>query len=84
MTQELRIRSRWWYLVPIFYQVIGGIIAYFAIRYDDPKKAKNCLVLGIIISIVQIVIFAIMIQFCPLCDVCPECEEFHQQFFGEI
>ena len=35
-----RIRSRWWYLAPIFIGLIGGIIAYFAIRRDDPQKAK--------------------------------------------
>ena len=46
-----RTRSNWWYLVPILFDGIpGGIVAYFAIRYDDPRKAKNCLYLGIIIS----------------------------------
>jgi len=46
-----RTRSNWWYLVPIIFDGIpGGIVAYFAIRYDDPRKAKNCLYLGIIIS----------------------------------
>ena len=38
-----KIRSRAWYLVPIFFGLIGGIIAYFAIRRDDPQKAKKCL-----------------------------------------
>ena len=36
-----RIRSRWWYLAPIFIGLIGGIIAYFAIRRDDPQKLKD-------------------------------------------
>ena len=36
-----KIRSRAWYLVPIFFGLIGGIIAYFAIRRDDPQKAKE-------------------------------------------
>ncbi len=46
-----RTRSNWWYLVPILFDGIpGGVVAYFAIRYDDPRKAKNCLYLGIIIS----------------------------------
>jgi len=48
---EARTRSNWWYLVPILFDGIpGGVVAYFAIRYDDPRKAKNCLYLGIIIS----------------------------------
>ena len=47
-------RSNWWYLVPIFLGVIGGIIAYFAIRKDDRKKAKKCLYLGLILGAIQI------------------------------
>lgn len=39
--------SNWWYLVPIFLSLIGGIIAYFAIRPRDKKKAKNLLLVGI-------------------------------------
>jgi len=40
------IRSRWWFLLPVILQLPGGIIAYFAVRQDDPAKAKNCLLLG--------------------------------------
>ena len=42
-------RSNWWYLLSIFIAPIGGIIAYFVIKNDDPEKAKNCLWIGIII-----------------------------------
>jgi uncharacterized membrane protein YeaQ/YmgE (transglycosylase-associated protein family) len=49
-------RSNWWFLLPIFIGIIGGIIAYFVLRHDDPKKAKNCLYLGIIMAIIGIVI----------------------------
>ena len=31
-------------------QFVGGIIAYFALRQDDPPKAKNCLFLGVILT----------------------------------
>ena len=51
-----KIRSRWWYLVPIFFGLIGGIIAYFAIRRDDPQKAKKCLYIGIILTVINIVV----------------------------
>ena len=47
-------RSNFWYLLPIFLGLIGGIIAYFVLRKDDPKKAKNCLYLGIILAIIGI------------------------------
>ena len=49
------IRSRWWYLVPILFGLVGGVIGYFALRKDDPKKAKNCLILGGILTIINIV-----------------------------
>ena len=47
-------RSNWWYLLPIFLGVIGGIIAYFAIRKDDLPKAKKCIYLSLILLAVGI------------------------------
>lgn len=44
------VRSRWWFMLPIIMQFIGGIIAYYALRQDDPTKARNCLLLGIALS----------------------------------
>jgi len=49
-------RSNWWYLVPIFLGLIGGIVAYFALRNDDRRKAKNCLFLGIILGVIGITV----------------------------
>lgn len=42
-------------------QFIGGIIAYYALRQDDPIKAKNCLLLGIVLTAVWVVIMLIPI-----------------------
>jgi hypothetical protein len=53
MAQETR-RSGLWYLLPIMMGIIGGVIAYFVIKQDDPIKAKNCLKLGIILLIINI------------------------------
>ena len=47
-----KARSNLWFLLPIFLGLIGGIIAFFILRHDDPKKAKNCLFLGIILAII--------------------------------
>ncbi len=55
MTYE-RVRSRWWYLLPILFTIFGGIISYFAIRHDDPKKARNCLILGIVLAVIPFII----------------------------
>jgi len=59
---EARTRSNWWYLVPILFDGIpGGVVAYFAIRYDDPRKAKNCLYLGIIITAIGVAVYLIIL-----------------------
>jgi RsiW-degrading membrane proteinase PrsW (M82 family) len=49
-----KTRSNWWYLLPIFLGIIGGIIAYFAIRKDDRPKAKKCLYLSLILGAIGI------------------------------
>ena len=46
--------SNWWYLVPIIAGLFGGIVAYFAIRPRDKKKAKNLLYVGIAIFIITV------------------------------
>jgi uncharacterized membrane protein YvbJ len=53
---QKRKRSRWWFLLPIFFDIVGGVIAYFVLREDDKKLAKNCLWLGIILSAIGIII----------------------------
>lgn len=49
-----RTRSRWWFLLPIILNIVGGVIAYFVLRHDDPSKAKNCLILGAALLAVSI------------------------------
>ena len=58
---EVRKRSNFWFLLPILFNVIGGVIAYFIIKDDDPRKAKNCLWLGIILTALSFAIFVIPI-----------------------
>jgi uncharacterized membrane protein YeaQ/YmgE (transglycosylase-associated protein family) len=67
--ENMKSRSNGWYILPIFLGWIGGLIAYFILRRDDPRKAKNCLYLGIILGIVglilNIIIIAQMPEFTP-------------------
>lgn len=56
-----RTRSDLWYILPVFGGILGGLISWFAIRYDDPRKARNCLLLGIALTTVPITL--IIIQF---------------------
>lgn len=55
------VRSRWWFMLPIIMQFIGGIIAYYALRQDDPTKARNCLLLGISLSAIWFAVFVLPI-----------------------
>ena len=49
-------RSNWWFLLPIFMGLIGGVIAFFVLRNDDPGKAKNCLYLGLVLFALGVVL----------------------------
>jgi cytochrome bd-type quinol oxidase subunit 1 len=61
MSYPEKQRSKAWFLLPIFFGVIGGIIAYFILRQSDPQKAKNCLYLGLVLMLIGI-IFNIIIS----------------------
>jgi len=50
-----RPRSGLWFLLPIFLGIVGGVISYFILRHDDPRKAKNTLYLGIVLTAIPIV-----------------------------
>ena len=50
-----RKRSNWWYLVPLLFGLLGGIIGYFALRRYAPEKAKKCLYLGLILTAINII-----------------------------
>jgi cytochrome bd-type quinol oxidase subunit 1 len=56
MTYPEKTRSNAWFLLPIFFGMIGGIIAYFILRKDDPRKARNCLYVGIVFMIMGIIL----------------------------
>jgi len=53
-------RSWVWYLLPVFVHIIGGVIAYYALKLDDPRMAKNCLYIGITLTAINLGIFVIM------------------------
>ena len=65
ITAHTERRSRLWFLLPIFLGLIGGIIAYFVLRGDDPKLAKNCLYLSIAIMAVGLVFNAVASTMVP-------------------
>jgi len=55
--------SSLWYLVPLFFGFIGGIVAWAVNKDRDPKKARKMLIFGIIWTVL---IFIIMMLFSVL------------------
>ena len=49
------VSAAWW-LLPIFLSFIGGIIAWACVKDRDPGMAKNCLILGIVLTVVPFAI----------------------------
>ncbi len=68
MSYPEKPRSNLWFLLPIFFSWIGGVIAYFILRHDDPSKAKNCLYLGIALTLVGIILQFIIVATIPDID----------------
>ena len=68
MSYPEKSRSNAWFLLPIFFGVIGGIIAFFILRQDDPRKAKNCLYLGIVFMIIGIILNIFIVSSVPGLD----------------
>ncbi len=50
MSYPEKSRSNWWYLAPILAGVIGGLVAYFVLRNDEPVKGKTCLCISITVG----------------------------------
>jgi hypothetical protein len=44
------------WILPILLGLIGGLIMYFVIVNDDKSKAQNGLILGIILTVIDIII----------------------------
>ena len=68
MSKSEKSRSNAWYLLPIFFGVIGGIIVFFIIRRDDPRRARNCLYLGIILMFIGIIFNIVITTSIPELD----------------
>ncbi len=68
MSYPEKPRSNAWFLLPIFFGIIGGIIAFFILRQDDPRKARNCLYLGIALMVAGIILNVILVATIPQLD----------------
>ena len=62
MERYERKRSWVWFLLPVFVQIIGGIIAYYALKPDEPRMAKDCLYIGIVLSAIHFGTFLLLVS----------------------
>ncbi len=52
-----------WWLVPFFFGIIGGIVAYVGVKDDDEDMAFNLLVFGILWSIAGIILYFVGLSY---------------------
>jgi hypothetical protein len=55
-TERRDAPSNLWYLVPILFSILGGLIAYIAVKDRDEGMAGACLVLGIVVMFAEFVL----------------------------
>lgn len=58
-----KIKSNWWYVLPIFLGVVGGVVGWVAIKNYHRNLAKNCLILGVIFTAIEVLIFVTLLMF---------------------
>jgi len=68
MSYPEKSKSNAWFLLPIFFGIIGGLIAFFILRQDDPRKARNCLYLGIVFMVFGIILNIFIVTTVPGLD----------------
>jgi len=51
-----RPAGRIWYLLPLLFGIFGGIIAYAVIRNRNPRRARNIMILAVVLLIPHILL----------------------------
>ncbi|MFH0929200.1 MAG: hypothetical protein V1818_02465 [Candidatus Aenigmatarchaeota archaeon] len=59
--KEKKKPSRAWYLVPLFFGLIGGLVGYLVVKEDNRKMARNLLIIGIVITILPSLVIVPMV-----------------------
>jgi len=50
-----------WYLLPLGFGLMGGLVAYVYVRDDDPEMAKNLFTVGLVVNIFTAILFYIFV-----------------------
>jgi hypothetical protein len=56
-SQNVRELNRAWYLIPIIFSLVGGLVGYVAAKDDDSNMASNLMLLGFLVFIGQIMLY---------------------------
>lgn len=59
-SESINRPTKAWYLVPIFFGIMGGLVMYLVLKDEDKRMAKKGLVLGIILGAIGIALVVII------------------------
>jgi peptidoglycan/LPS O-acetylase OafA/YrhL len=62
--QQKRRASAEWYLLPIYFGFLGGLLMFFVLKDEDRPRAKHGLILGIIQTIAGLIFLRIYSHLC--------------------
>jgi len=48
-----------WYLLPILFSILGGVIAYFLLKDKDKKTAKTMIYIGLVVLGLEILFYGL-------------------------
>jgi ribosomal protein L40E len=51
-----------WWLLPIFFGWLGGLIAWLAVKDKDPGKARSMLIVGIVLAVLSMILTIILVM----------------------
>jgi len=54
--------TKLWYLVPLFFGLLGGIISYIGLRDRDDDMAYLCLSFGFGITVLEFIILTVVLM----------------------
>ncbi len=49
---EIEEVSNWWYLVPLIFGLVGGVLGWFGVKNRNPQKARYLLITGVITTVI--------------------------------
>ncbi len=58
-----RQSSAAWYLLPIFFSILGGVISYLCLRKQDPLRARKTLILGSVLFTIPVILLLVLLAF---------------------